>query len=50
VLLIPKAFCVNGLKIVSPPEQKYFTFLHLTGCSLTEDELTDWFTKHAVPL
>ncbi len=41
---------VNGLKIVSPPEEKYFTFLHLADGSLTEDELTALFTKHAVPL
>jgi death-on-curing protein len=38
------------VKIVSPPEEKYFTFLHLADGSLTEEELTVWFTKHAVPL
>ena len=41
---------VNGLKVVSLPEEKYFTFLHLADGSLTEDELTALFTKHAVPL
>lgn len=41
---------LNGLKIVSTPEEKYFTFLHLADGSLSEDELAIWFTEHAVPL
>jgi death-on-curing protein len=50
-LVVSEGFLrVNGLKVVSPPEEKYFTFLHLADGSLTEDELTAWFTKHAVPL
>lgn len=50
-LVVSEGFLrVNGLKVVSIPEEKYFIFLHLAGGSLTEDELTAWFTKHAVPL
>jgi death on curing protein len=50
-LVVSEGFLrVNGLKVVSPPEAKYFTFLHLADGSLSEDELTAWFTKHAVPL
>jgi death-on-curing protein len=40
----------NGWDIVAPKEDVYFTFLHLADGSLTEDELTAWFTRHAVPL
>jgi death-on-curing protein len=40
----------NGWDIVAPKEDIYFTFLHLAEGSLTEDELTAWLTKHAVPL
>jgi len=50
-LVVPEGFLrLNGLKVVSPPEEKYFTFLHLADGSLSKDELTTWFTKHAVPL
>jgi death-on-curing protein len=40
----------NGWDVVAPKENVYFTFLHLADGSLTEEELTVWFTKHAVPL
>jgi len=40
----------NGWDVVAPKEEFYFTFLHLAAGSLSEDELTAWFTKHAVPL
>ena len=40
----------NGWDIVSSKEDVYFTFLHLADGSLTEEELTAWFTKHAVSL
>jgi death-on-curing protein len=40
----------NGWDVVAPKEDVYFTFLHLADGSLTEDELTAWFTQHAVPL
>ena len=40
----------NGWDVVASKENVYFTFLHLADGSLTEDELTAWFTKHAVPL
>jgi death-on-curing protein len=33
-----------------PREEKYFTFLHLADGFLTEEELTTWFTRRAVPL
>jgi death-on-curing protein len=50
-LVISEGFLrVNGLKIVSSPEEKYFTFLHLADGSVTEDGLTAWFTEHAVLL
>jgi death-on-curing protein len=50
-LVVSEGFLrVNGVKIVSPPEEKYFTFLHLSDGSLSEDELTACFIKHAVPL
>jgi death on curing protein len=40
----------NGWDIVAAKEDVYFTFLHLADGSLSEEELTAWFTKHAVPL
>jgi death on curing protein len=40
----------NGWDIVAPKEEVYFTFLHLADGSLSEDKLTAWFTKHAIPL
>jgi death-on-curing protein len=50
-LVVSEGFLrVNGMKVVSTLEEKYFTFLHLADGSDTEDELTAWFTKHAVPL
>lgn len=50
-LVVSEGFLrVNGFKVVSAPEEKYFTFLHLADGSLTEEELTAWFTKCAVPL
>jgi death on curing protein len=50
-LVVSEGFLrVNGLKVIALPEEKYFTFLHLADGSLTEEELTAWFTKHAVPL
>jgi death-on-curing protein len=39
----------NGWDIEATKEDLYFTFLHLADGSLTEEELTAWFTKHAVP-
>jgi death-on-curing protein len=50
-LVVSEGFLrVNGMKVVSTPEEKYFTFLHLADGSLTEEELTVWSTKHAVLL
>ena len=50
-LVVSEGFLrLNGLKIVSTPEEKYFTFLHLADGFLSEDELAIWFPKHAVPL
>ncbi len=40
----------NGWEISSSKEDLYFTFLHLAEGSLSEEDLTAWFTKHAVPL
>jgi death on curing protein len=39
----------NGWDIEATKEDLYFTFLHLADGSLPEEELTAWFTKHAVP-
>jgi death-on-curing protein len=50
-LVVSETFLlVNGFKIISSPEEKYFTFLHLAEGTLTEDELAAWFTSHAVSL
>jgi death-on-curing protein len=50
-LVVSEGFLrINGLKIISPPEEKYATFLHLADGSLSEEELAAWFTKYAVPL
>jgi death on curing protein len=50
-LVVPLTFLDrNGWDIVASKEDVYFTFLHLTDGSLTEDELTAWSTQHAVPL
>jgi death on curing protein len=40
----------NGWDIVASKEDLYFTFLHLADGSLTEDELTAWFSRHAAAL
>jgi death on curing protein len=40
----------NGWDIVASKQDLYFTFLHLADGSLTEDELTAWFTQHAAAL
>jgi len=40
----------NGWDIVAPKEEVYFTFLHLAEGSLSEEQVADWFRKHAVPL
>jgi death-on-curing protein len=40
----------NGWDLEAPKEDVYFTFLHLADGSLSEDELTAWFVKHAVLL
>ncbi|WP_260703266.1 type II toxin-antitoxin system death-on-curing family toxin [Edaphobacter flagellatus] len=37
----------NGIAIVSAPEEKYFTFLHLAEGTLSEEELAAWFRSHA---
>jgi death-on-curing protein len=40
----------HGWDITASKEDLYFTFLHLADGSLSEEELTAWFTQHAVPL
>ena len=50
-LVVSEGFLrVNGMKVVSTPEEKYFTFVNLAEGSLAEDELAAWFTEHAVAL
>ncbi len=46
----PKASCFNGRKVVSSPEEKYLTFLHLAEGTLSEDALAAWFENHSVAL
>src|SRR5271168_3056891 len=40
----------NGWDIVAPKDEVYFTFLYLAEGSLSEEQLADWFRKHAVRL
>lgn len=48
-LVVSEGFLrLNGWKVISAPEEKYFTFLHLADGSLSEAELAKWFRKHAV--
>ena len=50
-LVVSEGFLLlNGLKVVSSPEEKYLTFLHLADGSFSEEDLTIWFEKHAIPL
>jgi death-on-curing protein len=50
-LVVSEGFLrLNGVRIISTPEEKYLIFLHLADGSLSEDELTAWFTKHAAAL
>ena len=41
---------LNGWEIVAPKEDFYFKFLHLAEGSVSEAELTDWFTLNGNPL
>jgi death-on-curing protein len=51
VLIVSEGFLLlNGLKVVSSPEEKYLTFLHLAEGTLSEEALTVWFQNHAVAL
>ena len=50
-LVVSEGFLrLNGVRIMAPPEEKYFIFLHLAEGSLSEMELTAWFRGHGVPL
>jgi death-on-curing protein len=50
-LVVAEGFLrLNGLKVVAPPEEKYFVYLHLAEGLLGEEEMAAWFTSHAVPL
>jgi death-on-curing protein len=50
-LVVSEGFLrLNGFRVVAPPEEKYLTFLHLAEGTITEEELTAWFTRHAVAL
>ena len=41
---------LNGWRIMTSKEDKYFTFLHLADGSLSEEELAAWFRAHAVAI
>jgi death-on-curing protein len=50
-LVVSEGFLLlNGLRVVCQPEEKYLTFLHLADGSISEDELTAWFARHAIAL
>jgi death-on-curing protein len=47
-LVVSEGFLrINGWKIVSSPEEKYLTFLHLADGALSEEALAQWFRLHA---
>lgn len=39
---------LNGWRVVSSKEEKYFTYLHLAEGSLSEEEMAAWVRAHAV--
>jgi death-on-curing protein len=39
---------LNGWRIVSSKEQKYFAFLHLADGNVSEEKMAVWFREHAV--
>jgi death on curing protein len=41
---------LNGLAVISSPEEKYLIFLHLASGEISEQQLTDWLNHHTVPL
>jgi death-on-curing protein len=41
---------INGIGLTAAAEDRYTTFLRLAEGSLSEQELTAWFTRHAVAL
>ena len=41
---------LNGLTLTASPEDRYATFLILADGSLSENDLTIWFTRHSVAL
>jgi death-on-curing protein len=41
---------LNGLKLMASPEDRYATFLDLAEGSLSEEQLTAWFTNHSTAL
>ncbi len=49
-LVVSEGFLLlNGLKVISSPEEKYLTFFHLAEGTLSEESLAAWFEDHAVP-
>jgi len=50
-LVVSEGFLrLNGYKVVSPPEEKYFTFLGLAEGTVSEEELTAWFEAHSAAI
>ena len=50
-LVVSEGFLLlNGLKVISSPEEKYRIFLHLAEGTFSEQALAAWFEKHAIPL
>lgn len=48
VLVVSITFLfLNGWDIVATREETYLTFLHLADGSLSEADLTTWFTSHS---
>lgn len=50
-LVVSEGFLrLNGYKVVSPPEEKYFTFLGLAEGTVSEEELAAWFSAHSAAI
>ena len=48
-LVVSEGFLrLNGYRIVSPPEEKYYAYLNLAAGSVAEEQLAAWFETHAV--
>jgi death-on-curing protein len=50
-LVVAEGFLrINGLRVISAPEEKYATYLGLAAGEVSEEELAAWFRTHTQPL